>query len=210
MKQNKLFSAINNPKNILLFILNRIGRFIKSDALYYKLQYYCYTGKWLNIDNPKTYVEKMQWLKVYDRNPLYTTMADKYAAKKYVADVLGEKYIVPLLGVWNTPEDINYESLPSKFVLKATHGGGALDVVICKDKTTLDKEKVNRKLTKSLNSDFWRMREYQYKDIPRRIIAEQYLEDESGGLNDYKVMAFNGQVKLIQVHRNRFTHVYAK
>lgn len=206
MKQNKFFSAIKNPKNILLFILNRIGRFIKSDALYYKLQYYCYTGKWLNIDNPKTYVEKMQWLKVYDRNPLYTTMADKYAAKKYVADVLGEKYIVPLLGVWNRPEEINYESLPNKFVLKATHGGGALDVVICKDKTTLDKEKVNRKLTKSLNSDFWRMREYQYKDIPRRIIAEQYLEDESGGLNDYKVMAFNGQVKLIQVHRNRFTH----
>ena len=205
-KKNKIVETIKHPRMVILFVISRMSRFIKSDKKYYKWQYYCFTGEWLDIDHPTTYVEKMQWLKVYDRNPIYTTMADKYAVKAFVADKIGERYVVPLLGVWDNPEQIDYNKLPQRFVLKATHGGGALDVVICKDKDKLDKEAVNKKLNKSLNSDFWRMREYQYKDIPRRIIAEEYLEDETGMLTDYKVMCFSGVPRLIQVHRNRFTH----
>lgn len=205
-KENKIISVFKKPRLAILFVASRLSRYIKSDALYYQLQYYSFTGKWLNIEHPKTYVEKMQWLKVHDRNPLYTTMVDKYAAKEYVANIIGTEYIIPTLGVWNTPEQIEWEKLPDQFVLKATHGGGALDVVICKDKSNFDKAAACRKLSRSLRSDFWRMREYQYKDVPRRIIAEQYLEEENGSLTDYKVMCFNGEAKMIQVHRNRFTH----
>ena len=205
-KENKVLTVIKKPRFALTFLLNRFSRIIKSDELYYKLQYYSFTGKWLNISSPRTYVEKMQWLKVHDRKPIFTTLVDKRAVKDYVAKKIGAQYIVPLLGVWDSPEQIDYNSLPNQFVLKATHGGGARDVVICKDKSSFDKEAACVQLKKSLSSDYWRMREWQYKDVPRKIIAEAYLEDASGSLNDYKVMCFQGVPKLIQVHRSRFTH----
>ena len=205
-KGNKVKAVIKQPRLAISFLLNRFSRLIKSDELYYKLQYYSFTGKWLNISNPTTYVEKMQWLKVHDRKPIYTTIVDKLAVKDYVAQIIGDKYIVPLLGVWETPDLIDYDKLPNQFVLKATHGGGARDVVICRDKDSFNKHAAAVQLNKSLNSDYWRMREWQYKDVPRKIIAEKYLEDESGNLNDYKVMCFGGVPKLIQVHRGRFTH----
>ena len=204
-KENKFVATIKHPRLLILFVISRFPRIVRSDKLYYKLQYYCFTGRWLNLDTPMTYVEKMQWLKVYDRNPLYTTMADKYAVKDYVANKIGAQYIIQTLGVWDRPEQIDYDKLPKQFVLKATHGGGALDVIICKDKSSLNKSAVNMKMNNSLNSNYWRMREHQYKDIPRKIIAETYLEDETGQLTDYKVMCFDGKAKLIQVHRNRFT-----
>jgi len=190
----------------MLFLLHRCSHLIKDDKRYYTWQYRLITGKKLDIDHPVTYNEKLQWLKLYDRKPIYTTMVDKLAVKKYVADKIGEQYVVSLYGVWDKPEDINYETLPEKFVLKTTHGGGGLDVVICKDKGTLDIAKVNNKLNHSLRTDYWRMREWPYKNVPRKIIAEQLLENESGDLFDYKVMCFSGKPELIQVHRGRFTH----
>lgn len=203
MEKSKLKTVLSHPRYLLLFLLHRCSHLIKDDKRYYTWQYRLITGKKLDIDHPVSYNEKLQWLKLYDRKPIYTTMVDKLAVKQYVADKIGEQYVVPLYGVWDKPEDINYDALPEKFVLKTTHGGGGLDVVICKDKSKLDKDKVNNKLNHSLQSDYWRMREWPYKDVPRKIIAEQYLEDETGELADYKVQCFDGKPFLIWVHRGR-------
>lgn len=203
---SKIRVLLRHPRYVFLFLLHRCSHLIKSDKFYYKCQYRLITGKKLDFDHLVSYNEKLQWLKLYDRKPVYTTMVDKLAVKKYVSDKIGEEYVIPLLGIWDKPEDIDYDTLPNKFVLKATHGGGGLDVVICKDKSKLDKDAVNKKLNHSLRTDYWRMREWPYKDVPRKIIAEEYLEDASGDLIDYKVMCFGGKPELIQVHRNRFTH----
>ena len=203
---NKFATVVTKPRFLFLFLLHRLSYLIKSDRTYYKWQYLLITGRKLDFDHPVRYNEKLQWLKLYDRKPIYTTMVDKYAVKQFVSNKIGDQYVVPLLGVWYKPEDIDYDSLPQRFVLKATHGGGGLDVVICKDKDSLDKAQVAKKLNHSLNSDYWRMREWPYKNVPRRIIAEQFLEDKSGDLYDYKVMCFSGKPALIQVHRGRFTH----
>ena len=206
MDVNKFTTIITKPRYLLLFVLHRLSHLIKSDKLYYTWQYRLITGRKLDINHPVGYNEKLQWLKLYDRKPIYTIMVDKLAVKKFVAERIGEQYVVPLLGVWDKPGDIDYDSLPKRFVLKATHGGGGLDVVICKDKDKLDRAQVKQKLNRSLKTDYWRMREWPYKNVPRRIIAEQYLEDNSGDLYDYKVMCFSGKPELIQVHRGRFTH----
>lgn len=203
---SKARALLRHPRYVFLFLLHRCSHLIKSDKFYYKCQYRLITGKKLDFNHPVSYNEKLQWLKLYDRKPIYTTMVDKLAVKKYVSDKIGEEYVIPLLGVWDKPEDIDYDTLPDKFVLKATHGGGGLDVVICKDKSKLDKDAVNKKLNHSLRTDYWRMREWPYKDVPRKIIAEAYLEDVSGDLIDFKVMCFGGKPELIQVHRGRFTH----
>lgn len=206
MEKSKLKTVISHPRYLLLFLLHRCSHLIKNDKRYYTWQYRLITGKKLDIDHPVSYNEKLQWLKLYDRKPIYTMMVDKLAVKKFVADKIGEQYVVPLYGVWDKPEEIDYNTLPKRFVLKTTHGGGGLDVVICKDKSKLDKERVNKKLNHSLRFDYWRMREWPYKNVPRKIIAEQLLEDKSGDLFDYKVMCFSGKPELIQVHRGRFTH----
>lgn len=206
MEVNKFTTIVTKPRYILLFVLHRLSHLIKSDKKYYTWQYRLITGRKLDIDHPVRYNEKLQWLKLYDRKPIYTAMVDKLAVKKFVTERIGDQYVVPLLGVWERPEDIDFDSLPQKFVLKATHGGGGLDVIICKDKDKLDRPRVVQKLNRSLQTDYWRMREWPYKNVPRRIIAEQYLDDKSGDLYDYKVMCFSGRPELIQVHRGRFTH----
>lgn len=203
---NKVIAVFKQPRLAMLFFLHRFSHLIKDDKLYYKWQYRLLKGKKLNIDSPITFSEKLQWLKLYDRKDIYTTMVDKLAVKDYVARKIGKKYVIPLLGVWSKPEDIDYDKLPDQFVIKATHGGGCLDVVICRDKSTLDVAMINKRMTLSLKSDYWRMREWPYKHVPRKIIAEELLESETGDLWDYKVMCFGGQPKLIQVHRGRFTH----
>ena len=147
-------------------------------------------GHWINWKNPKTFTEKIQWLKINNRRPEYTRMVDKFAVKEYVAGVIGEEYIIPTLGVWDKPEDIDWESLPDQFVLKTTHGGGGGGVVICRDKKNFDKGKALEKLTESLNSDIYKsFREWPYKDVPKRIIADKFMTPEknleSAGLMDY-------------------------
>jgi len=182
------------------------GRFI-SDKTYYRIQYYAVLGRFPNIDNPILYTEKLQWLKLYDHNPIYTKIVDKYEVKNIISKIIGDKYIIPTLGVWNSPEEIDFDSLPNQFVLKTTFGGGGDGIVICKDKSKLIIDETIKKLKKSFNTDpYIRAREWPYKNVPRRIIAEQYMEDDSGELRDYKFYCFNGEPKVMLVASNRFTN----
>ena len=176
------------------------------DKWYVKLEYRCLLGKRLDLKRPKTFNEKLQWLKIYNRKPEYTTMVDKYAVKQYVADRIGEQYVIPTLGVWDRPELIEWDSLPDKFVLKCTHNSGGL--VICRDKKKLAKEAAIKKLSKALERDYYlASREWPYKNVPRRIIAEQLLEATLGvnDLPDYKWYCFNGEPKFCQVIQDRST-----
>ena len=175
------------------------------DEQYLKRLFRAITGKKLNLENPQTFNEKLQWLKLYDRKPEYTMMVDKYRVREYIANTIGKEYLIPLLGVWEDPEDIDFDALPDQFVLKCNHNSG-LGMCICKDKSKLDIKRVKRELKKGLKQDYYLTgREWPYKDVPRRIIAEKYMVDESGTeLKDYKVMCFNGQSKVIQIHRGRF------
>lgn len=162
-------------------------------------------GQPLNLKVPKTFNEKLQWLKLYNRKPEYTTMVDKFAVKEYVANIIGEEHIIPTLGIWNSFDEIDFNSLPNQFVLKTTHGGGGGGVVICKDKNTFDKQKAKKVLQKSLNSDiYWNYREWPYKDVPKRIIAEQFMSNNGKDLEDYKIHNFNGKPKFILVCSNRY------
>ena len=181
------------------------------DELYLKLLFRFKMGYKLNLKNPKTFTEKLQWLKLYNRKPEYTTMVDKYAVKEYVAKIIGEEYIIPTLGVWDSFDDIDFSKLPQQFVLKTTHGGGGGGVVICKDKKTFDREKARKILERSMKGDIYKsLREWPYKNVPKRIIAEKYVEDESGYLRDYKVMCFNGLPKLVQMHMGRFNGIHTQ
>lgn len=172
--------------------------YIKSDSLYLRMLFYCRTGYRLNLKNPKTFNEKLQWLKLYDRKPIYTTMVDKYEAKKYVANIIGEQYIVPTLGVWDRAEDIDFDSLPNQFVLKVTHDSGG--VCICRDKASFDRQHAVEKLGRSLQrSYFMQNREWPYKNVKRKIIAEKYLGEN---LQDYRLYCFNGEAKLIYSYTN--------
>ncbi len=167
----------------------------------------CYSlifGRKLNLDNPQSYNEKIQWLKLYDRNPLYPLLVDKYEAKKLVAEKIGEKYIIPTLGVWEKFDDINFDELPDKFVLKCTHDSGGL--VICPDKSKLDKAVAKKKIEKSLKRNFfWWGREWVYKDIKPRIIAEKFMVDDSGfELKDYKFICFNGVPQVVLIASGRY------
>lgn len=167
-------------------------------------------GHWIDWKNPRTFTEKIQWLKVYNRNPKYTTMVDKYAVKKYVGDRIGEEYIIPTLGVWDTPEDIDWDSLPNQFVLKTTHGGGGGGVFICKDKSTFDIKSTIARIKNSLASDIYlELREWPYKNVPKRIIAEKFMAPVKNpiptDLSDYKFFCFNGEPEYCQVIRDRYS-----
>ena len=134
-------------------------------------------------------------------------MVDKYAVKLYVRDSIGEKYIIPNLGVWDSPEDIDFESLPKQFVLKTTHGGGSGGVVICRDKDKYDRYSVIRKLKRSMKQDIYRtFKEWPYKNVRRRIIAEKFLSVDDGDLKDYKIHCFGGVPRIIEVDYNRFVN----
>lgn len=178
------------------------------DRLYLSFRFRCQMGYWINWKNPKTFTEKLQWLKVYNRKPEYTSMVDKYAVKEYVANIIGEEYIIPTLGVWDKPEEIDWDSLPQQFVLKTTHGGGGGGVVICKNKETFNKEQAVIQLNESLRADLYReFREWPYKNVPRRIIAEKYMApcktQAPSDLPDYKFFCYNGEPKFCQVIRDR-------
>lgn len=162
-------------------------------------------GKKLDLKNPQTFNEKLQWLKLYDRNPEYTKMVDKYEVRKYISEKIGEEYLIPILGVWDRFEDIDFNKLPNQFVLKCTHDSGGL--VICRDKSKLDIEAARKKINKCLKRNFYKItREWPYKNVKPRIIAEKYMEDslQGNGLADYKVLCFGGEAKLIELHLDRY------
>ena len=185
-------------------ILRSVSRII-PDKLFLHLKYYLFMRKKLNIKFPCTYTEKIQWLKLYDRNPIYTLLVDKYEVKKWVAERIGEEHIIPTYGVWDRFEDIEFEKLPEQFVLKCTHDSGGL--VICKSKSSFDIEAARKKISKCLRQNYyWQSREWPYRNVRPRIIAEKYMEDEvTGELRDYKFFAFDGKVKMLFVATDRQT-----
>lgn len=202
-----------NYKNIKRYLTDEKYRFIKNggrglyksmpDERYLQLMYMAKTGFPLNLRNPQTFNEKIQWLKLYDRKAVYHSMADKYEAKKYIADMVGEQYVIPTLQVYNSVQDINFDELPQQFVLKCTHDSHG--VVICRDKSQLNVKKAKMTLKKGLKRDYYLpLREWVYKDLPRRIIAEEYVSNDGESLIDYKVHNFNGEPRVILVCKGRY------
>ena len=175
-----------------------------SDEKYLKKVFYANMGKKLDLNNPATYSEKLQWQKLYDRRPEYTMMVDKIEVKKYVAEKLGEQYIIPTLGTWDDPDKIDFDALPERFVLKCNHNSGK-GMVICKDKQSLDLPAVREGLKQGLEQDYYlKGREWPYKDVKRRILAEAYMEDEkTAELRDYKFFCFNGETKMLFIASDR-------
>lgn len=185
------------------FFKEHIKRCI-PDKLFLQLLYKHYFNKKLDLKNPQTFNEKLNWLKLYNRNPLYTKMVDKYEAKQYVSQIIGDKYIIPTFGVWNKIEEIDFDNLPNQFVLKTTHDSGT--VIICKDKASFNKDSAKKKLNERLHYNYYYMhREWPYKNVKHRIIAEKFISsnNENNSITDYKFMCFNGKVKCIFVCTGR-------
>lgn len=173
-----------------------------SDSMFLRIRYRCMVGYPLDLDNPKTFSEKLQWLKLNDIHDEYTQMVDKVEAKKYVAGIIGQEYIIPTLGVWNSVDEIDWDALPNQFVVKPTNDSGGL--VICRDRTVFDIEAAKAKLRSLGQRDYSRVsKEYPYRNVPHRFIAEEYKEDESGELRDYKFFCFNGVPRYCQVISGR-------
>ena len=186
-------------------ILSDLG-FYKNmdDAKYLKKKYKAKFHRELDLENPQSYNEKLQWLKLYDRKKSYPLMVDKYAAKEVVASIIGNEYIIPTLGVWDKFDDIDFDILPEKFVLKCTHDSGG--VFICKDKSKFDIKNAKKKIKSSLKKNFYYIsRDWPYSQVKPRIIAEKYMEDSSGALRDYKCYCFNGTMRMIMIARDRFS-----
>lgn len=184
------------------FLREKVLRYM-PDRMYLKLKYKVAMNKKLDLKSPTTYNEKLQWLKLHDRNPIYTQMVDKYEAKRYVAERIGEEYIIKTFGVWRHFDEIDFDTLPDRFVLKCTHDSGGL--VIVKDKNTLDKTVAKKKIEKCLKRNFYYSgREWPYKNVKPRIIAEEYMEDsKTAELRDYKFFTFNGEVKALFIASER-------
>jgi hypothetical protein len=173
--------------------------------VFLKLEFKRKLGYSLNLKSPKSFNEKLQWLKLYNQKPEHTMIADKYAVRKYIAEKIGEEYLILLLGVWDKPEEIDFDTLPNEFVLKCNHNSG-LGMYICKDKAAMNKEKVIDGLWKGLRQDYYLTgREWPYKNIPRKIICEKYLTDEEGigELTDYKFFCFDGYVDCVMIATER-------
>ena len=177
--------------NPVLFWLKQRAAMLVPDKMYLSMLYRKHFGRRLDWEHPATFNEKLQWLKLYNRRPEYTAMVDKSLAKDYVAGRIGKEYIIPTLGVWNRAGDIDWTSLPERFVLKCTHDSG--NVVICRDKASLDVKAVSRELDRCLKTRFYYLtREWPYRNVVPRIIAEPYMEDSATGeLIDYKFFCFN-------------------
>lgn len=173
------------------------------DRYYLKCFWKKNMGGTLSFRNPKTLNEKLQWIKIHDKNPLYPALVDKYDAKQWIADNIGEQYVIPTYGIYDNPEEIDYSSLPDKFVLKCTHDSGS--TIICEDKSTFDRNAAADKLGKSLKINFfWWAREWPYKHLKPRIICEELLVKSDGKIpNDYKFHCINGKVEFIYVSYDR-------
>lgn len=194
-------------KRIFLALARRGFTDWMGDETYLKIKYWACTGRRLDLSHPATFNEKLQWLKLHDRKREYTDIVDKYKAKEYVGSRIGYQYIIPTLGVWDCADDIDFEALPSQFVLKCTHDSGGL--VICRDKSVLDIPKVREKLNHYMKRNYYALhREWPYRNVPHRILAEQYMEEPSRdrigtvhSLTDYKVFCFSGKPQVIMTVR---------
>ena len=201
---NRLLKGLKKPYLILPHYWVACSKLIKSDEMYLKVLYRLYHWKKLNLEHPVTFTEKLQWLKLHNTSELCTHLVDKYGVREFIKEKIGEKYLIPLLGVWEHFEEIDFDKLPNRFVLKTNHGSGG--VIICKDKSTLNKEAAKRTLEKSLRENyFWKGREYPYKNVPPRIIAEMFMEDDNGNPPvDYKFFCFDGEPQVLFYASERF------
>lgn len=174
-----------------------------SGELYLKMKFFLNVGYWPNLKNPKSFNEKIQWLKLHHKRPEYTQLVDKVAAKEYVANIIGKQYIIPSFGVWDSVDEIDWAALPNKFVIKASHDSGG--VVVCKDKSQLDIEKAKAKLKGAGEKDYTKYnKEYVYHDVPHRFIAEELLENgNDNDVPDYKIFCFNGVPRFLFVATGR-------
>lgn len=182
-------------------------RQLMPDRMFLKLAYAKQFGERLNLDNPVTFNEKLQWLKIYDRNPLYTTLVDKYAVKKYVANILGEQHVIPNIALYESVDEIEWDALPNRFVIKCTHDSGS--TILCPDKNNFDLDAARVKLQRCLSNDFYSInREWPYKNVPHRIIVEEFLSESvnKDTLNDFKFFCFNGRVEFYKIDFDRFTN----
>lgn len=187
-------------KQLLRIVLRCGSLFNNNEELHLKVLFYLHMGKKLDLKNPKTLNEKMQWLKLYDHRPEYKYMVNKITAKDYATKMLGSEYVVPLLGVWDKPEDIDFDSLPDKFVLKTNHSGGNTGVIVCKDKSKLNKQDAIKKLNRSLKSDISvSLREWVYEGMKKQVFAEALLESTTGDIDDYKFYCFDGYADAVLV-----------
>ena len=207
-----IMKIIKNPYKLLYGVISRIPMISNKipDDKYLKILYRSVFGEELDLESPKTFNEKLQWLKINDRKPIYTTMVDKYEVKKYIAERLGEEHVIPTLGVWNDFDEIDFELLPNQFVLKCTHDSGGLGIV--RDKSDFDKDEARIKIRKSLNTNFYLYgREWPYKNVKPRVIAEAYMEDASGkSLRDYKFYCFGGVPKFLYISEGLEDHTTAR
>lgn len=188
----------SKTKSLIYNFLNGII----PDSLYTRLKFRKNLHRWPDLKNPKTFNEKLCWLKLHHREDVMTTMVDKAEAKKYVAAIIGEEYIIPTIGVYNSVGDINFDELPQRFVMKGTHDSGR--VIVCTDKNSLDIENAKDEMQKSFTRDFYAItREWPYKNVPHRIIVENFLQQSDGGLTDYKFFCFDGYVDCVMVCLDR-------
>ena len=182
-----------------------------DDERYLKLAFKAKMGYPLDLDRPRTFNQKLQWLKLHDRNPLYTTRVDKYAVRQYIAEKIGAEYLIPLVGgPWKSAEEIDFDALPEQFVLKCNHDSGGL--VVCRDKSRLDQQAAKQKLNRHLQANYYMSsREWPYKEVKPCIFAEQYMEDDrqKDGLIDYKFFCFNGQARFMYVSQGLEDHATA-
>ncbi len=176
---------------------------IIPDSLYIKLVFHKHFGRFPDLKNPQTYNEKLQWIKLHDRRPEYIKMVDKYVVKQYIADTIGDEYVIPTLGVWDDAGKIEWDKLPEQFVLKCNHDSGG--IVICKNKSSLNIDEAVNRLNKCLkNNGYWYGREWPYKHVKPLILAEQYMEDnKTNELRDYKIFTFNGVAKALFIATDR-------
>ena len=205
MKFSTLKSCLGNPRAFALALIERGSLDWLPDALYLQLYFRTVMGHPLHLRHPRTFNEKLQWLKLHDRKPIYTRLVDKYAVRQYIADTIGDAFLVPLLGVWDTFDSIDRDALPDRFVLKTNHDSGT--VLLCHDKSAFDWENARRIFDKALATNYYyHGREWPYKNVPPKIIAEQYMApDDSGDMTDYKFLCFNGTVKCAFTCTNRRT-----
>ena len=202
----KLVSYVTDSDYRFLYNADKGLHNYMSDEAYIKRKFKAHFNRELDLENPKTFNEKLQWLKLHYRKPELTTMVDKHSAKEYVANIIGKEHIIPTLGVWKSFDEIDFDKLPNQFVLKCTHDCGGL--VICKDKSKLDKAAAKKKIEKCLKYNFfWFGREWPYKNVEPQIICEQYMTDgpDSKELTDYKFYCFNGEVDCVVVCYDRFS-----
>lgn len=210
---------VKNPRIFMVGLLFRFGKLL-PDKLYLTVLYRLTMGKKLDLKNPRTFNEKLQWLKLYYRKPEFTNMVDKFAVKKYVENRIGKEYVIPTLGIWNSSDDIDWDCLPNQFVLKTTHGSGGHSVSICKDKEKFDIEAAKTKMEWSLkcSDTYIHYKEWPYKNVKKRIIAEEFINPAKYAplgdavdfdLKDYKFFCFNGKVRCFKVDFGRFTNHHA-